>query len=125
VNILYQCCLVYLSNAYTAIFLVYLLLTLLIVPYHNQRNGDKPFYNCPLIQHYGGKGVIVWDAWLHDFAAFRDWAFSNGYIEGLSIDRINNNGNYEPSNCRWLTRSEHTTKDNLARSERRFKISSF
>lgn len=50
---------------------------------------------------YGGRGIKVYSKWQNDFSVFRDWAYTNGYIEGLSIDRINNDGNYEPSNCRW------------------------
>lgn len=52
---------------------------------------------------YGGRGIRVCDEWEHSFEVFRDWAFANGYKEGLSIDRINVDGNYEPSNCKWPT----------------------
>ena len=59
---------------------------------------DKSYYN------YGGRGIDICDEWLNDFAAFQDWALSHGYKEGLTIDRINNDGDYCPDNCRWTTR---------------------
>ena len=55
--------------------------------------------------NYGSRGIKVCDKWLsknNGFIAFRDWALANGYEEGLSIDRVNVNGNYEPGNCRWV-----------------------
>lgn len=57
-------------------------------------------------KNYGARGITVCDEW-KSFEAFKDWAISNGYRNDLEIDRQNNNGNYEPSNCRWVTVSEN------------------
>lgn len=57
--------------------------------------------SCSTYKNYGGRGITICDEWL-DYLSFKEWALKNGYQENLSIDRINVNGNYEPSNCRWV-----------------------
>ena len=62
---------------------------------HNKRYG-----------RYGGRGIAVCKEWAESYESFRKWSEESGYREGLTIDRINNSGNYEPGNCRWVTQKE-------------------
>jgi hypothetical protein len=55
---------------------------------------------------YGGRGITVCEEWRNSFEVFYEWAIDNGYKEGLTIDRKDVNGNYEPKNCRWTTTAE-------------------
>lgn len=67
--------------------------------------------NVPHYDRYGGRGIKMCDEWKNDFQSFADWAIANGFNlnstgKEQSIDRINPSGNYEPSNCRWVTQLE-------------------
>lgn len=55
---------------------------------------------------YGGRGITICKEWVDDFMNFYSWSVLHGYADDLTIDRINNDGNYEPSNCRWATWEE-------------------
>jgi len=79
---------------------------------YNKNNRDYPTY--------GGRGIVVCKEWLNKESgpeAFTNWALANGYSDNLTIDRIDVNGNYEPSNCRWVdmtiqASNRRTRKDN-------------
>jgi hypothetical protein len=63
----------------------------------------------PNVEHYksyGARGVKVCSDWISDFKTFYDWCIVNNYKDGLELDRIDVNGNYEPNNCRFVTRKE-------------------
>lgn len=68
---------------------------------------------------WGGRGIQICDEWLNDPEAFVRWSVENGYQPGLTIDRIDNGGNYSPDNCRWVTRTENNQN---RRSSRYFTI---
>ena len=58
-------------------------------------------------KNYGGRGITVCNEWTESYIVFRDWSLNNGYAEGLQINRIENDGNYEPSNCNFVTAKEN------------------
>lgn len=68
--------------------------------------------------HYGLKGIKVCDDWKNDFMNFYNWAINNGYDDSLTIDRIDNQGDYQPSNCRWVTHSANTVYSNKNRKDK-------
>ena len=72
-------------------------------------------------KRYGGRGITICNEWLNDFMSFYKWAIDNGYVyndkERLTIERINNDGNYEPKNCTWKTYKEQSLN---TRRNRRF-----
>lgn len=76
---------------------------------YNSKSKDFP--------HYGGRGIVMCEEWLHDFPAFQSWALTHGYSEKLTIDRIDVNGNYEPNNCRWATVAEQNRNKTSTRKK--------
>ena len=82
-------------------------------------------------ERYGGRGIKMCDEWRNDFKVFHDWAVANGYKEEkadnglniLTIDRIDVNGNYEPSNCRFVTNEvQAKNKRNTITEEERYRV---
>lgn len=97
-------------------------------PWRLYRCWDAMLYRCrhERFARYAGRGITVCKAW-HSFERFRDWALAHGYRDDLKLDRIDNDGNYTPRNCRWVTDKEsaRNTKNNRAviRSDgRRFAV---
>lgn len=81
-------------------------------------NPNNPAYN-----NYGGKGVHVCSEW-ETFLVFKEWAINNGYNSELTIDKIDNDGNYEHINCRWISRSENTSKSMIERDYSKIDVKS-
>jgi len=67
-------------------------------------------------QYYGGRGISMCDEWRNSSSSFFKWAEQNGFVEGLEIDRIDNDGNYCPENCRFVPHKENSRKSRKARA---------
>ena len=81
-------------------------------PIYEAWKGMKGRCNCPTdpaYKDYGARGIKVCREWENDPVAFYKWSIDNGWKKGLSIDRINNNKGYSPSNCRWTTAKEQAS----------------
>lgn len=79
----------------------------------NKRCYQKSTYG---YKHYGGRGITVCDEWRGSYEAFRDWAVINGYNDKLTLDRINNDKNYCPENCRFV---DFEVQENNRRNNRK------
>ena len=64
--------------------------------------------NHPTYKWYGARGITICDEWLNSYTAFKNWSLLNGYTDCLELDRVDVNGNYSPSNCRWITHHDQT-----------------
>lgn len=70
-------------------------------------------------KHYGGRGVTVCDEWANSYAEFKNWSADHGYLDNLTIDRIDNNKGYSPDNCKWST---YKQQENNRRNNRKITV---
>lgn len=79
-------------------------------PYESWKRMRQRCYNPnfkPAFHRYGGRGIKVCLEW-QKYESFREWALTNGWKKGLQLDRIDVDGDYSPSNCRWVTKAFNT-----------------
>jgi hypothetical protein len=74
-------------------------------PLYARWHAMKHRCKSPRNKHWHGRGITVCQEWQESFEVFEAWALANGWQPGLSLDRINVDGNYEPANCEWVTKS--------------------
>ena len=77
-----------------------------------QNKNDRNYFR------YGGRGISVCDEWSNNYGAFREWCYEHGYKEGLELDREDNNGDYTPENCRFVTHRENLLNTHRAKKYR-------
>lgn len=89
--------------------------------YHIYYGMKQRCYNTnnPRFEHYGGKGVKICNEWLNSYDNFMQWSLTHGYKEdcGLSIDRIDSDGDYCPENCQWITVCENSARSNYGKQQ--------